>query len=67
VAYVDAYLEALSSIPSAREAKPQGNEVAARIVRDLARSHAPAKRWLSLTFGEPIAERALRLLWREVR
>jgi hypothetical protein len=64
--YVEAYLEGLARAPEAVGKAPrQKNENAARVVRDLSRSNAPAKRWLTRSFGEAAAERALRLLWRE--
>jgi hypothetical protein len=66
VRYVGTYLSALDRAP--QQAEPgtiRANGIAARTVRDLVRANGPAKRWLVRAFGEFVAERYLRVFWRE--
>jgi len=64
--YVATYLAALEGVPHQEApASVLANAAAARTVRDLVRANGPAKRWLARAFGERVAERYLRLLWRE--
>jgi len=64
VRYVDRYLSSLDGASHAEgPAAEQANLAAARGVRDLMRVHGPARKHLARTFGEPAAERMMRLLW----